>query len=167
LRWPAGGVFSLANITVEAITVAAPSAHIVHPRSAFAIQQCWKTVLHSCQSSIKRASEPSLNVSVKAAFGEIDMCGCMQDPQVCKATDQGQLTYRDYLMRRLRVPAGVVFGHGLMDLALIHGSEEVDSAVMQRLQANSLAELEHLFLEFYQELLQVCLSVWGPSIRLS
>lgn len=89
------------------------------------------------------------------------MYGCMQDPQGCKTADQDQLNYRDYLMRRLRVPAGVVFGHGLMDLALIHESEEVDSAIMQRLQANSLAELEHLFLEFYQELLQVCLSAWG------
>lgn len=81
--------------------------------------------------------------------------GFVQDPEAAKARDERKAQYRDYLLRRLRVPAGVVFGHGLVDLALIQGSEEVDSAVMQRLQANSLAELEHLFLEFYQELMLV------------
>lgn len=84
--------------------------------------------------------------------------GFVQDPEGAKARDESKAQYRDYLLRRLRVPAGVVFGHGLVDLALIQGSEEVDSAVMQRLQANSLAELEHLFLEFYQELMLV--SAW-------
>lgn len=66
--------------------------------------------------------------------------------------DSEQLDYRAYLLRRLRIPSGVVFGQGLVDMALIQGTPDVDSAVMQRLQSMSLAELEHLFLEFYQEL---------------
>ncbi len=94
--------------------------------------------------------------------------GFAQNPEGAKARDESKARYRDYLLRRLRVPAGVVFGHGLVDLALIQGSEEVDSAVMQRLQANSLAELEHLFLEFYQELMLVsCLTGhWNTHIKL-
>lgn len=87
----------------------------------------------------------------------------MQNPKGAKARDEEKTRYREYLLRRLRVPAGVVFGHGLVDLAVIQGSEEVDSAVMQRLQANSLAELEHLFLEFYQELMVVS-AVPTPSV---
>jgi hypothetical protein len=79
----------------------------------------------------------------------------VQNSEGATARDEGKARYREYLLRRLRVPAGVVFGHGLVDLAVIQGSEEVDSAVMQRLQSNSLAELEHLFLEFYQELMVV------------
>ncbi|CAL8466601.1 g6137 [Coccomyxa elongata] len=95
----------------------------------------------------------SLESYCSATMNNVHCVGLLSNPEGAKARDEGKARYRDYLLRRLRVPAGVVFGHGLVDLALIQGSEEVDSAVMQRLQANSLAELEHLFLEFYQELM--------------
>ncbi|BDA41116.1 hypothetical protein COCOBI_01-7710 [Coccomyxa sp. Obi] len=95
----------------------------------------------------------SLESYCSATMNNVHCVGLLSDPEGAKARDERKARYRDYLLRRLRVPAGVVFGHGLVDLALIQGSEEVDSAVMQRLQANSLAELEHLFLEFYQELM--------------
>jgi hypothetical protein len=66
--------------------------------------------------------------------------------------DSEQARYRAYLLQRLRVPSGVVFGHGLVDMALLQGAPDADSAAMQRLNSMSLAELEQFFLEFYHEL---------------
>ena len=43
----------------------------------------------------------------------------MQDPNFCEDADMSKEQYRQYLLERLRIPAGVVFGHGLVNLALI------------------------------------------------
>lgn len=42
-----------------------------------------------------------------------------QEPGVCEDADASKKRYREYLLKRLRVPAGVVFGHGIVNLALI------------------------------------------------
>lgn len=43
----------------------------------------------------------------------------LQDPNFCEDADTSKEKYRQYLLERLRIPAGVVFGHGLVNLALI------------------------------------------------
>ena len=42
-----------------------------------------------------------------------------QEPSLCEDADLSKATYRAYLLERLRVPAGVIFGHGIVNLALI------------------------------------------------
>ena len=42
-----------------------------------------------------------------------------QEPSLCENADLSKAKYRAYLLERLRVPAGVIFGHGIVNLALI------------------------------------------------
>ena len=43
----------------------------------------------------------------------------VQEPNICEKADASKEKYREYLLDRLRVPAGVIFGHGIVNLALI------------------------------------------------
>ena len=43
----------------------------------------------------------------------------VQEPNICENADASKEKYREYLLDRLRVPAGVIFGHGIVNLALI------------------------------------------------
>jgi len=71
--------------------------------------------------------------------------------------DDKQRRFRDYLLKRLRAPAGVVFGHGLVDEAALQQAQGDESSdeVVTRLQSSSLAELEHFFLHFHAGLVEV------------
>ena len=48
----------------------------------------------------------------------------VQEPNMCEKADASKQQYREYLLERLRVPAGVVFGHGIVNLALIQVTED-------------------------------------------
>ncbi|CAK0756367.1 hypothetical protein CVIRNUC_002449 [Coccomyxa viridis] len=87
-----------------------------------------------------------------ALSGNVNCIGLLMEPNICENADASKEKYREYLLDRLRVPAGVIFGHGIVNLALIQQEQDFDGAVMERLRSYSLAELEHLFLEFYVEL---------------
>ena len=43
---------------------------------------------------------------------------------MCEKADASKQQYREYLLERLRVPAGVVFGHGIVNLALIQVTKD-------------------------------------------
>ena len=45
--------------------------------------------------------------------------GLAQDGAERAAHDESHRTYREYLIRRLRLPAGVVYGHGLVNLGVL------------------------------------------------
>ena len=54
---------------------------------------------------------------------------------MCESADASKQKYRQYLLERLRIPAGVVFGHGLVNLALIQVTYTIHLSRILGLQA--------------------------------
>ena len=46
------------------------------------------------------------------------MC-CHKDDGEREKYDKYQRAYREYLIRRLRLPAGVVYGHGIVNMGVL------------------------------------------------
>ena len=55
----------------------------------------------------------------KSCLFELTVPSCLQDAAERTKYDERHGAYREYLIRRLRLPAGVVYGHGLVNLGVL------------------------------------------------